>query len=101
MHPAPKTQFLFVKSGEIVSRRILNRIVIRNVSLDYDLPGRLSSSGATSHLRKQLKSSLGGSKIGEAETHIGPHHADERHPMNVVTLGNHLRSNQKIDLARI
>ena len=60
---------------------------------------RLAAAGAAGHLRQQLEGSLRGAEIGEAEADVGGHHADQRHPREVVPLGDHLGADQDVDRA--
>ena len=50
---------------------------------------------------KKLKCPFGGTEIGEAQRHVSADHADQRDPVNVVTLGDHLRADEQIEFAII
>src|SRR5215472_12775508 len=99
MHPAAEAQLFLGKSHIIMRSRVLNGIVIGKVSLQDHLTRRIPAAGTPCHLRDQLKRALGSAKIGEAESDIRAHDPDQRYPMNIVALGDHLRANQNVDFA--
>ena len=84
-----------------MSRGELNGVVIGKQGLQHNLARSLAASRASRHLRQQLKGPLGGPEVRETQGAVGAHHAHQRDIGNVVSLGNHLRAHQQIDLARL
>src|ERR1700758_1171742 len=78
MHPAAEAKFFFVETREVVA-----------------------GTGPARDLREKLESTLGGAEIRETKRDVGPDHSDQRDAMDVVSLGNHLRSDQQIEFAFI
>src|SRR5580698_3015223 len=66
VHPTAEAQFFFVETGEVVLRRILNRVVIGKESLQHNFAGSLSAPGASRDLSEKLKGSLGGAEVGKS-----------------------------------
>ena len=75
--------------------------MIWKISLHHDFSRSVPASGASCDLGQQLESALGRAEIRKAESHVRPHHAHQRDPMNVVALGDHLRTDQQIEFAFI
>ncbi len=61
----------------------------------------LPASGAARDLGQELERALGGAEIGQAERLVGRHDADERDAREIVTLGDHLRADEDVDLAAL
>ena len=101
MHPAAELQLFFVEADEVVAGGVLHGVVILEISLQHNFAGSLAAPGASGHLRQQLKRALGGAKVRQAERHVGPDHADQRHAVNVVALGDHLRADEQVEFALI
>ena len=68
--------------------------------LDDRFARALAAPGAPRHLGQELKRALRRPKVGEAETDIRGHDADQRDARKVVALGDHLRADEDVDLAR-
>ncbi len=101
VHPSPEAQLLFRKAVVVMPRRKLHRVVIRKVRLQHHLAEHLTAPGSPGHLGQQLKRPLGGAKIRQPQRRIRAHHPHQRHAMHVVSLGDHLRPHQQVDLARL
>ena len=69
------------------------------IRLHQHAAGKLSAAGAAGDLRQQLEDALGGAEVGQPESGVRAHHADQRDAVDVVALGDHLRADEKIDLA--
>ena len=67
--------------------------------LDHRLARPFSAAGAAGDLRQKLKGSLGRAEVCQAKAHVGRHDPHEGHVRKIVAFGNHLCSNQHIDLA--
>ena len=67
--------------------------------LDNRFARLLAAAGAAGDLRQQLKRPLRGTEVCRAETHVGRHHADERDARKIVSLRDHLRPDEHVDLA--
>ena len=66
--------------------------------LDDD-PARLIAPPAPArHLRQDLEGPLGGPEVGDVQRCIGGDDADERNLREVVSLGDHLRADEDVDL---
>ena len=58
------------------------------------------AAGAARHLRHQVKRPFGGAEVGQVQGRVGIDHADQRHVGKVEPLGDHLRAQQDVHLAR-
>ena len=101
MHPAAEAEFFFVKADKVMLGCILHGVVILKISLQYHLAGRFAASGASGDLRQQLKCSLRCAKVRQAERAVRSHDSNQGDAVNVVTLGDHLRADEKIDFPRV
>ena len=98
-HAATVVQLTFEERRVILTTGELNAVVLGIQRLHNRLPGPLSAAGPPSHLREELERALGGTEIRETESHIRRDHADQRHQREIVSLGNHLRADQDVQLA--
>ena len=80
---------------------VLDRVVIWEISLQDYFAGGLASSGASGNLGQQLECALGGAEIREAQGSIRSHHSYQRHAVDVVSFGDHLRAHQHVKFAFI
>ena len=101
MHPVAELKFLFVEANKVVVGCELHGVVILEIGLQDDFAGGLAASGASGDLGEELESALGGAEVRKAEGNVGSDDADQRHAMNVVTLGDHLRADKEIEFAFI
>ena len=69
------------------------------IGLNDNLSGQGSPAGPTGDLREELEGSLAGPVIGNVQGQVGGENSDQGHPGKIVTLGNHLRSDQEVDIA--
>src|SRR5258708_14399470 len=91
---------LFVKEPSIVLRtRMAQRVMVGMISLDQNASGKIAATGATRDLGNQRKGALGGAKVRQSQSGINRHDADQRDVGKVVSLRQHLRPHQQIDLA--
>jgi hypothetical protein len=70
----------------------------RHPGLDEDPARAVSAPGAAGHLDEELERALGRPEVGQVESGVGRHHADQRHARQVESLGDHLRAHQDVDL---
>ena len=56
-----------------------------------------STSRAAGYLRQKLKSPFRRAEIGNVQSHVGIHHADQRDVGEVKPLGDHLRAQENVD----
>ena len=82
-----------------MARRILHGVVIGKISLQNDFARRLPAPGSARHLGKKLERALGGAEVGQPQRDVGADHAHQRHAVDVVSLGDHLRADQQIEFA--
>jgi hypothetical protein len=99
VHPTAEAQLFFVETCKIMLRRVLHGVVVGKIGLQHDLSGSLTTPRSSFHLGQQLKRALGRAKIRKTECHVGANHADQCHTVNVVALGDHLRTHQQIEFA--
>src|SRR6185369_10303086 len=66
--------------------------------LDQHLPGLVSPPGTTHHLTDELKSSLCPPEVGKIQGRIRRNHPDQGNSGKVMSLGNHLGSDEYIRL---
>ena len=93
----PVAQLFVVKSFIVLRTRVSQSVVIRMIRLNQDSSRTIATSGTSRDLRDELKRSFRRSEIRQRETDIDRHHADQRHVRKVVTLGQHLRADERID----
>jgi len=84
---------------EVLRRCGADRIVIRIQRLNQRFARRLAAAGPPDHLGEQLKGPFRRAKIGQPEADVGRDDADERDRRKIMALGDHLRSDQDVDLA--
>ena len=92
--------FLFVKAGEVMAARILDRRMKRRERLHEHLALDIAAAGATGDLREQLEGALARAEIRLMQREVGVNDADERHVREMQALGNHLRADENVGLAR-
>ena len=63
--------------------------------LDHHRPAVHRAVRAAGDLHHQLESPFGGPEIGVVQQIVGIEDADERHPPEIETLGDHLRADQE------
>ncbi|NOT27445.1 MAG: hypothetical protein HOP16_15245 [Acidobacteria bacterium] len=98
-HPAPVVDLFLEERRIVLTTSDFDAVVVRIQGLDDGLARLLSSTSASRNLCQQLKGPLRGSKICEAQPHVRGNHPHERHAREIVTLGNHLRADDDVDLA--
>jgi hypothetical protein len=74
-----------------------HRRMIWLVGLKDDFSRAVGAARATCDLCEQLKGPFGGAEIREGEALVGKGDADQGDPGDVVSLGNHLRTDEHID----
>ena len=80
-------------------QRLVQRM-IRKVGLHQHLTSQFAAAGSAGNLFEQRKEMFGGAKFRTVERIVGAEDADQRHPGKVMPLGEHLRADEDIDLAR-
>ena len=60
----------------------------------------LAAAGPAGHLRQQLEGALRGAEVRQAEPDVGADDADQRDARKVVSLGDHLRADEHVELPR-
>src|SRR6267378_1584727 len=94
----PKLQLLLKVTGEIVMPRKLDRRTKGRVGLHENFTQRFAATGPPRHLGEQLKSSFARPEIGKMQRQIGVDDSDQGHVWKMQTLGDHLCSDQDVDL---
>ncbi len=89
-----------IETQEIMFLRETDARVFRHPGLDIDAAGLGAAAGSARKLGQELERPLAGAKIRKPEAHIREHHADQRDMREVKPFGDHLRSDQNIDLPR-
>ena len=74
--------------------------MVRKVGLHQHLTGQFAAAGSAGNLLEQRKEMLCGAKFRTVERIVGAENADQRQPGKVMPLGEHLRTDKDIDLAR-
>ena len=62
--------------------------------LDQHLAGAAAAAGAAGDLHDGLREPLGGAKVGAEQSLVRIEHHDQRHVLEVMALGDHLRADQ-------
>ena len=60
----------------------------------------LAATGTAGDLREQLEGPLGCAEVREAEADIRRDHANQRHGREVMSLRDHLRADEDVELSR-
>ena len=74
--------------------------MLRIKGLDQHPAAAAGATGATGDLGQQRKAAFGGAKIGQIEDAVGAEHPDQTDAGKIMPLGDHLGTNQNIDLPR-
>src|SRR5690349_14866142 len=91
---------LFVVEADIIlGDRVPQSVVMRMIGLNEYSAGAIATSGAAGNLSNQLKSSFCGTKIRQRQPGVDRDYAHERDVREIVTLREHLRADQQIQLA--
>ena len=93
-----KGDFLVEEPRKIMMPRILHRRTYWRKSLHNHLTLRLTATGTTGNLSEQLKGSLSCTEVWRMQADVCIDNTDKRHIGKIEALGNHLRSDQNIDL---
>src|SRR5207245_8093149 len=93
--PSAEANFVFVEASDVVAGGVLHCVMIGEIRLQDDLAWSLASTGPARDLRQKLEGTLSGAEIRETERDVCPDHSNQRDAMDVVSLGNHLRSDQQ------
>ena len=94
----PELHLLCNESPVVVGLRKLHRVVVAMIRLHQHFTRQLAPTRAPGYLRQQLKYPLRRSKIRHPQRMVRPHNSYQRHSMNVMPLGDHLRPYQQVDL---
>jgi hypothetical protein len=95
----PLPNFFGVEALVVMLGGQTHRRVIGLVGLKDDFSRAVGTACATGDLREQLKGPLGGAEIREGEALIGKGNTHQGDPGNIVSLGDHLRTHEHVDLA--
>ena len=95
------TELLAVEARIVVGTGESDRVVGRQEGLDHDPARLVSSTRSPRHLGQELERALPRTEVGEVQPKIGGDHAHKGDPRDVVTLGDHLRPDQHVDLALV
>ena len=87
---------VFIKSFIVIRHGKTQDGVFGIVRLQHDFPFFLAPAAAARHLRDELKSALAAAIVGKMQAHVGIEDADEGNGRKVVSLGDHLRTDQNI-----
>ena len=98
-HLAAEVDLPLEERGVVLPARQLHAVVIGIERLDDRLAGTLAAARAPDDLRQQLERPLRRAEIRQPEADVGRDDADERHAREIVSLGDHLRADQHVDLA--
>ena len=97
---APELELLRREAVHVVGRGAQNRGMTRMKRLDVDGARHVSAAGAAGHLGKELEGLLGRTKIRKVQDRIGGEDSHRCHVREIVSLGDHLRSDQAPGAAR-
>src|SRR4029077_14078747 len=99
-HDAAKVEVALEKRRKVLFDSVLDRVVLGIKSLDQDAAGEIAAPGTAGDLREELEGAFGGAEVRHVEGAIGADDADQRNPVEVMTLGEHLRADQNVERAR-
>ena len=71
------------------------------VGLDQHAPGLVAAPGAPGDLLDLLEAALGGAQVAALQPEVGVDHPDQRQIGEVIALGDQLRADDDVDLARL
>lgn len=95
---APYFEFLMCESAVIAFGDTFDGGVFWGEGLQDDEAGAVAASGAPAHLCEQLVCPFGGAEIRQMQPHIGIDDTHERDVMDIVSFGDHLRTDEEIDV---
>ncbi|NKG01704.1 hypothetical protein GO287_03648 [Ralstonia solanacearum] len=90
-------QQLAREAGVIVPHQRQQGGGIRVAGLDQHFARQPGAAGAPGHLHQRGEQVLAGTEVVAEQGRIGRHHAHQRHALEVMPLGDHLRADQDID----
>jgi len=97
--PLAKREFFLIERVVVLPARGADGVMLRGVGLDDDEPTREMPAGSPSDLRQQLERALGRAIVREIDARIGMHDPDRRYSGKIEPFGDHLRSDDDVDLA--
>src|SRR5262245_43953620 len=93
----PVTKLLFIKRLIVLRASVSQSIMIWMIGLDQNSSRPIAASCASRHLRDQLKRSFRRSEVRQRRARIYRHHAHQSHVREVMSLREHLRTDERID----
>ena len=90
-------RLLLVEALGLAAEQRANDRMIGLPALDQRAARLVAAAGAAGHLSEQLKSALGGARIGAAEPGIGVDDADQGQKGKIMALGDELRADDDIE----
>jgi hypothetical protein len=98
-HLLALANLLGVEALVVMLGRQTHGCVIWLEGLKNDFSGAVRTACAAGDLCEQLEGAFGGSEIRKGQALIREGYADQGHPGDVVSLRDHLRAHQHVDLA--
>jgi len=86
---------------QVVAQQGGHHRVLGAEGLQQDAPGRFRPPRAAGHLVQQLHGALARPQVAARQAQVGIHHADEREMREVPSLGDDLRADDQVHLARL
>ena len=96
---APMLDLLREEAEVVVGSGGLHGVVLGAIGLHDDFAGAVSAARASGHLGEQLKRLLRRTEVGQAQAGVGIDDAHEGNAGIVVSLGEHLRADEDVDVA--
>jgi len=82
-------------------RECLRERMRRKIRLHDHFTRQIGAPGAPRHLEQERGQPFGRAEIAAVEGVVGAEHADQSEPRKIVSLGEHLRSDEDVDVSRV
>ncbi len=89
----------FIEEFQVVVGSKGKGCLLRVEGLNHDLSGLITPAAAPCHLGDHLEQTFRSPKVGQGKPYISEYNANQGYSGKVVSLGNHLGSNEDIALS--
>ena len=72
--------------------------MLRFIGLQHHASGQIVAPCAARHLRQKLERAFRRAVVGQIQRRVGGNYADKRDVREIVSLGDHLRADQRLRL---
>src|SRR4051812_12817091 len=87
-----------IKAAIVLGRGMTQSVMVRMIRLNQHASRQVAAAGAARHLCNQLESSFSRAKIRQRQSGVDGNYAHQSDVVKIMTLREHLRTDQEIDL---